>query len=680
MSFDSATEPSLLSDDLDHRANTAFGGRVVRKDLVRRVKVGANVPVYVLEYLLGKYCASDDPHAIEVGLKVVQETLTDNFIRPDEAQLAQANLKRRGKHRIIDKVQVRLVSSEDKYWAELANFGDRYLHIPEDIVYRYERLLQGGVWAQTDLVYSADDDQPKKRPFFIQSLRPIQVAEFSLDDYRDGRRSLSTNDWIDLLIRSIGMEPTFFDQRTKLMLLVRFIPMAERNYNLIELGPRGTGKSFVYREISPNAILISGGKTTVPQLFVNLSSGRMGLIGSWDTVAFDEVAGIEFSDTTVIQMLKDYMESGSFARGKEELPAEASLVFLGNLDLPAEELVKASHLFAGLPKAMIDPAFLDRVHFFIPGWQVPKMETRFFTTHYGFVSDYLSEAFRELRKQNFSDAFGAEFSLGAHLNARDEKAVRKTVAGLLKIIHPHGEWTRADLRDYLELALEGRRRVKEQLKKLAPHEYSQVDFSYIEKDTSRELWVEVPEQPRDALAELAIEANSGEHLQPSEHLKRPLGDLIEAGESATVEFKSSARWNYMAKMADKAIELEVIKTVAGFLNTRGGILLIGVADDGQVLGLDQDYKATQRADRDGYENWLTSIVEASMGKPPAALIDLSFEQVEGADVCRVQVAASPHPVYVEVKDDLWFYARLGNSTRRLNSREVVDYVAQHWRR
>ena len=325
-----------------------------------------------------------------------------------------------------------------------------------------------------------------------------------MDEYREPGRELTRDEWLDLVIRSIGMEPSHFDHRLKLFIVTRLIPMAERNYNLVELGPRGTGKSFVYRETSPNSILISGGKTTVPQLFVHLGTGRLGLLSMWDVVAFDEVAGMQFGDSTVVQMLKDYMESGSFARGKEELPAEASIVLLGNTDLPAETLVKTSHLFVDLPDAMIDAAFLDRLHFYLPGWEVPKMEQRFFTDHYGFVSDYLSEALRESRRTSFSDALENEFALGPHLNARDEKAVKKTVSGLLKILHPDGEWTRSELREYLEFAMDGRRRVKEQLKKLAPHEYAKTSFSYVDRDTGMESWVEVPEQPEEleAVAEV----------------------------------------------------------------------------------------------------------------------------------------------------------------------------------
>jgi len=391
---------STPMDALDRLANDAFAGRVVRKDLVRQVKVGANVPVYVLEFLLGKYCASDDPAAIATGLQVVNQTLQENFIRPDESEQAKAKLKQKGQHRLIDKVDVRLVASEDKFWAHLASFGDKYVHISEDVVYKYERLLGGGVWCQLDLLYNADDEEEKKRPFYIRALKPIQVAAFDMDEYLEARRRFTRDEWLDLVTRSIGLEPAHYDLRGKLLATLRLLPMVERNYNLIELGPWGTGKSFIFRESSPNSILISGGKVTVAQLFVNLSSGRVGLLGMWDVVAFDEVAGLEMSDSTVVNMLKDFMESGSFARGKDEVPTEASIVFIGNTSKPHQELVRSAHLFADLPKAMIDPAFLDRLHYYLPGWEAPKLEKRLFTDHFGLVSDYFAEALRQLRKQS----------------------------------------------------------------------------------------------------------------------------------------------------------------------------------------------------------------------------------------------------------------------------------------
>src|SRR6202171_6488698 len=661
-------------DDLDRLANDAYPGRVVRKDLVRQVKVGANVPVYVLEFLLGKYCASDDPAAIATGLAVVNQSLRDNFIRPDESEKTKAELKRKGRHRLIDKVDVRLVPSEDKFWAHLANFGDKYVHIPEDVVYKYDRLLGGGAWCQLDLVYNVSDEL-LKRPFFIAGLKPIQVAAFDMDEYLAGRARLNRDEWVDLAVRSIGLEPTQFDLRGKLLALLRLVPMAERHYNLIELGPWGTGKSFVYRETSPNAILISGGKVTVAQLFVNLSSGRIGLLGVWDAVAFDEVAGLEMSDSTVVNMLKDYMESGLFARGKGEARAEASVVLIGNTSKPPEELIATTHLFADLPKAMIDPAFLDRLHYYLPGGEVPKLEKRLFTSHFGFVSDYLAEALRQLRKKSYVGALDSDFALGAHLSARDERAVRKTVSGLLKILHPDGKWTHAELREYLEFAIEGRRRVKEELRKLAPHDYSKTAFSYVERDTGREVWVDLPEQSDTGKPEFVQEERPP--LDPAtRHMTT--ADLMRLGENARVEFKASARWNQHTDRRDDAIELGVVKTVAGFMNARGGTLLIGVNDDGGVIGLKKDLQLVEKHDLDRYENWMTTLLETTIGKPSITNVSLSFERFEGGDVCRIDVEPARMPVFVRGgKSGADLYVRLNNSTRLLNTSEAVDYIRTH---
>jgi ATP-dependent Lon protease len=484
----------MADAELDHKAADVFAGKVVRKDLVRKVKVGANVPVYVLEYLLGKYCATDDPAAIQAGLRLVNFQLAENFIRPDEANKAMFAVKDKGQGTYIDKIRVRSTERDD--WGEMANFGNRYLHVPDTLLRRYPRLLEGGIWAQINLEHRADEENEKNsHPFYVTDLKPIQLAGFELAEYIEGRGRFSTDEWVDLLIRSIGLEPTGLSQRLKLLLLARIIPMAERNYNLIELGPRGTGKSFVYRETTPYAILVSGGKTTVANLFYNMSTGKMGLVGLWDVVAFDEVAGIEFSDKTAIQILKDYMESGSFSRGREELGAEASMVYLGNINQPVDVLVKTSHLFAPLPDAMRDDmAFIDRLHAYLPGWEVPKMATGLLTEGYGFVVDYLAEAVRELRKQNFTDVIDAHFSLGSHLNARDARAVRKTVSGFVKLLHPDRQVTVDELRGYLELALEMRRRVKEQLKKLGSFEYYQTSFSYLDNNTMQEHFVGVPEE------------------------------------------------------------------------------------------------------------------------------------------------------------------------------------------
>ncbi len=481
--------------ELDKKVTSIFAGKVVKKDLVRKVKVGANVPVYVLEYLLGKYCATDDEVAIDAGLQVVNSILSENFVRPDEANKAQALVREKGKYTLIDKIKVRYLSHEDKYWAEFVNFGHNYVHIPEHYIREYDRLLMGGIWAQVEIRHEFDEEARGTRsPFWIDTLQPIQLGRFDIEEYRLCRKEFTTNEWIDLLVRSIGLEPTFFDQRTKLLFLTRLIPLCEHNYNLIELGPRGTGKSYAYQEISPYVILLTG-PTTVANLFYNMASRKMGLVGLWDAVAFDEVADLQKMPREVITTLKTYCESGTFARGREALSGMASIAFFGNTNQPVEVMVRTSHLFMPLPEVVReDMAFLDRLHFYIPGWEIPKMQTEFFTGHYGLIVDYLAEALRELRKYNFAEMLDHYFSLGSHLNARDVKAVRKTVAGLIKIIFPHAEVIKEEMEQILELALEGRRRVKEQLKKMGSFEYYKTSFSYIDNETREERFVGVPEE------------------------------------------------------------------------------------------------------------------------------------------------------------------------------------------
>src|SRR6516165_4807698 len=480
---------------LDQKATSVFGGKVVRKDLVRKVKVGANVPVFVLEYLLGKYCATHDPAAIDAGLRVVNNTLSSNFVRPDEANKAQSMVKDKGKHTFIDKVKVRYLAEDDKHWAELVNFGHKYVHIPEHYLRDFDRLLMGGIWAQIDIRHQYDEEAAGKRsPFWIDGLKPIQLATFDLDEYRDCRRQFTSDEWIDLLIRSIGLEPSHFERRLKILFLIRLLPLCEPNYNLVELGPRGTGKSYAYQELSPYVILLTG-PTTVANLFYNMATGKMGLVGIWDAIAFDEVADLQKMPKEVVTTLKTYCESGTFARGKDALSGMASLALFGNTNQPVEVMVRSSHLFAPLPDVIReDMAFLDRIHFYIPGWEIPKMRVEFFTAHYGFVVDYLAEALRELRKHNFPEVIDRHYSLGAHLNARDVKATRKTFSGLVKIVFPHGEYTKDELAEVLSIALEGRRRVKEQLKKMGSFEYHQTSFSFIDSESREERFVGVPEQ------------------------------------------------------------------------------------------------------------------------------------------------------------------------------------------
>jgi ATP-dependent Lon protease len=479
-------------DDLDNKANALFAGKVVRKDLVRKVKVGANVPVFVLEFLLGKYCASADELSIQMGMQVVNDTLANNYIRSDESGKAQSKVKENGRYSFIDKVKVRLVDSD--YWAEAVNFNNKFIHIPSQYVRDYERLLMGGVWAQLDLRFEYDEEGKGKNPFWIDKLVPIQIATFDLEEYRSVRREFTTDEWLDLIVRSMGYEPGEMSRRLKLLFLIRLIPLAERNYNLVELGPRGTGKSYVVQEISPYTALLTGG-STVATLFGHMNGRQKGMVQIWDVVGFDEVADLQKMPKEVITTMKTYCESGTFQRGQEAVAGDASIAMFGNTNQPIDVMVQTGHLFAPMPDSIRDDmAFIDRLHFYLPGWEIPQMRNKLFTDHYGFVVDYLAEALREMRKHNFTEMIDRHFSMGVHLNARDRKAVRKTVSGLIKILFPHGEVTQGELAEILELALEGRRRVKEQLKKMGSFEYYQTSFSYTLQENGEEKFVGVPEQ------------------------------------------------------------------------------------------------------------------------------------------------------------------------------------------
>ena len=488
-----ATDPNL--DDL---LNAHFAGRVVRKDLTKLVKEGANVPVYVLEYLLGNYCASNDPVVIEDGLATVKRVLAENYVRPDEAEKVKSTIRERGSLKVIDKVTVKLNEKRDVYEALLSNLGTKGVEIGPGTVRKYEKLLAGGIWSIITMQYFYEEGQ-KGSPFIIDALNPIQMPNMDMDELFAGRRQFTEAQWIDVLLRSCGYEPTHFDERTKWHLLCRLVPLVENNYNVCELGPRGTGKSHIYKEISPNSILISGGQTTVANLFYNLASRTVGLVGLWDVVAFDEVAGISFKDNAGVQIMKDYMASGSFARGRDQVNADASMVFVGNINQPVDTLVKTSHLLAPFPEAMIDSAFFDRLHAYIPGWEIPKMRPEFFTNQYGLIVDYLAAFLREMRKRNFGDAIDKYFKPGRDLNQRDTIAVRHTVSGLLKLLYPNEEYGKEAVRRCLEYALETRRRVKEQLKKIGGMEFYDVHFSYIDPETMEERFISVPEQGGGAL-------------------------------------------------------------------------------------------------------------------------------------------------------------------------------------
>ena len=505
-----ASSREIIKDKL--RQN--FDGKIVRKDLTKKIKEGANVPVYVLEFLLGQYCSSDDDEVIEQGVRNVKRILADNFVRPDEAQKVLSRLRSRGSHTIIDMVTVRLDIKKDCFFAEFSNLGLSNIPITDEYPEKYDRLLCGGIWCIVQLDYETEGDnnfgiidaegntlqskQKKQKdisPISIRKLTPIQMPHIDIEDLKQGRQAFTKEEWLDVMLRSIGMEPDELTYREKWLLLTRMIPLVENNFNLCELGPRSTGKSHLYKEISPNSILVSGGQTTVANLFYNMGRKTVGLVGLWDCVAFDEVAGIRFKDKDGVQIMKDYMASGSFARGKEEKAASASMVFVGNINQSVDVLLKTSSLFDPFPPEMgTDTAFLDRMHCYLPGWEIPKFRPEHFTNDYGFISDYLAEFIRELRKEQYGDAIDHYFRLGKNLNQRDTIAVRRMADGYLKLMYPDGNFTKEEVEEVLQISLEMRRRVKEQLKKLGGMEFYDVNFSYIDNETFEEHYVSVPEQ------------------------------------------------------------------------------------------------------------------------------------------------------------------------------------------
>lgn len=496
-------------DEIKQKLRRYFDGKIVRKDLTKKIKEGANVPVYVLEFLLGQYCSSDDDDVIAEGVENVKRILADNFVRPDEAQKILSLLRQKGSHTIIDMVTVTLNIRTDAYEAEFSNLGIGEIPISEIYPQMYDRLLVGGIWCIVQLSYTHEDDaedygsgytgkrskKEKFNPISIDKLTPIQMPNVDMEGLKEGRKYFSKEEWIDVLLRSVGMEPDVLKEREKWLLITRMLPLVENNFNLCELGPRSTGKSHLYKEISPNSILVSGGQTTVANLFYNMARHTMGLVGLWDCVAFDEVAGINFKDKDGIQIMKDYMASGSFARGKEEKAASASMVFVGNINQSVDVLLKNSSLFDPFPPEMgTDTAFLDRIHCYNPGWEIPKFRPNNFTDDYGFITDYFAGFVRELRKEQYGDALDKYFKLGRNLNQRDTIAVRRMVGGYIKLLYPDGEFTKEDVEEILRISLEMRRRVKEQLKKLGGMEFYDVNFSYIDNETFEEKFVSVPEQ------------------------------------------------------------------------------------------------------------------------------------------------------------------------------------------
>ncbi|MXY51051.1 MAG: protease Lon-related BREX system protein BrxL [Gammaproteobacteria bacterium] len=489
------TDQAFVLNDLDTLATESYPGLVVRKDLLRRMRSAFGVPAFVIEFLLGKYCTSTDEETIREGLEFVRETLASKYVKPDEREAVKSAIKQHTTFEIIDKISVRLIETHDKYWARLSNLDLDYINIEESDVRHYDRLFMGGIWAEVTLRY--DETYLFKgqiRPFFVANIRPIQLSSRKLDDFIEGRRRFTRDQWLDMMMRSMGYEPDhpYYTKRRKLHHIQRLVPFVEKNFNSVELGPRGTGKSFVYQQLSPYSHLVSGGQTTTAQMFVNLASGQRGLVCLWDVVAFDEAAGIRFTDKSGLNIMKGYMEDGAFSRGRDIITAEGSIVFVGNLDGDIETIVRTSNLFYPMPKEM-DTAFFDRIHAYIPGWEFQKTSDAAYTDHFGVVTDYLAEVFQELRKQSYADYAERFFDFGSHLGGRDQKAVRKIVSGLIKLLHPHGEVSKEETEEYLAYAMEMRRRVKEQLKKMGGLEYWDTNFSYTDNESRQETFVPLPE-------------------------------------------------------------------------------------------------------------------------------------------------------------------------------------------
>jgi len=509
-------------NEFDMKVLDSFPGKVVRKDLTTLMKKGANVPTYVLEYLLGMYCATDDEDSIEIGLNKIKKILSENYVRPDQSEYVKSKIKENGQYTIIDKITVVFDDREDKYIARFTNLRMDPFEVPSDLVVHNEKLLVGGIWCIVKIEYvgleqeNENDEQEafeedifgnKKRkkkikkkkskydsPFEIASLKPIQMPNLDLDEFREVRGNFTKEEWMTLLLRSAGYEPDELSEKEKLHYLLRFVPFVQKNYNLVELGPRGTGKSHVYSELSPYSILMSSGTTTVSNMFYNMSSRRVGLVGNWDCIAFDEVAGITQASGDMVQIMKNYMANGSFARGADSISSDASIAFEGNTFRSVADMMRTTNLFEPFPEAFNnDSAFFDRIHAYLPGWETPKLRSNLFTKSYGLISDCLSEFCHAMRKYDFTNSFSEYFALNDQFNTRDTIAVGRTFSGLAKLIYPNEIMDKEECREILEYSIECRRRVKEQLRKMTPSEFSDVNLGYIDMDSAEEIIVELPE-------------------------------------------------------------------------------------------------------------------------------------------------------------------------------------------
>ncbi len=676
-------------NELDVKINEHFPGLVVRKDLVKTVKGNAIVPTYVLEYLLGQYCATSDEASIQSGIETVKEILRKHYVHRNEAGLIRSVIKEKGRHKVIDKISVALNDRADCYEATFANLGIKKVMIDSDTVKKHPKLLVSGIWCIVDLEYMFCEEKGVV-PWILDSIKPIQLSHFDFDSYLEGRRQFTTEEWIDLLIQSIGFEPKMFDRRSKLLQLVRLIPYCERNYNLIELGPKGTGKSHIYSEFSPHGILISGGEVTVPKLFVNNSTGKIGLVGYWDMVAFDEFAGKnKRADSSLVDIMKNYLANKSFSRGIETLGAEASMVFVGNTKHPLPYMLQYSDLFGELPERYHDSAFLDRLHFYIPGWEIDIIRGEMFSEGYGFVVDFLAEILRTFRTYDFSDRYSQYFELRSDISTRDRDGINKTFSGLMKILFPHGESTKEEIEEILCFAIEGRKRVKDQLLKM-DNTYSEVRFGYF--DNGNESFVKTREEDQypeyytasykdSAQGQKKQDSDSGtQNGSPNDapitndQQTSLIEDLIQKGESTTLEFKSTLRFNIHAKKDDKEMGLTVMKSICAMLNTEGGTVLVGVQDDGTVLGIDSDHFPND----DKYLLHFGTLLKKHIGPEYTAHIRYGLVPSGEKKMLKIDCIQSSTPVYIRDGDDEDMYIRNGPANVKLSLKQAIDYQKKHF--
>lgn len=668
-----------------------FEGKVVRKDLTKLIKGNAVVPSYVLEYLLGQHCAIFDKDIIEKGLEKVKNIIKEHYVHRNEAELVKSTIKEKGQHKIIDRVTVELNDKTGCYEAKFSNLGLKKVLVETNYIKQHPKLLVGGVWCIIDLIYEYTEDT-KQVPWSINTLKPIQISHVDLDAYFESRKHFTTEEWIDILIQSIGMEPKMFSKRTKMLQLIRLIPFCERNYNLIELGPKGTGKSHIFSEFSPHGILISGGEVTVPKLFVNNATGKIGLVGYWDTVAFDEFAGKDKkSDKSLVDILKNYMANKSFSRGIESLGAEASLAFLGNTRQTLSYMLKHSDLFSDLPDKYYDPAFLDRLHFYIPGWEVDIIRGEMFTNSYGFIVDYLAEVLKKLRNDDYSNIYNRYFELHSDISTRDKTSINKTFSGLLKLLYPNQDASKEEMRYLLEFSIEGRKRIKDQLLKI-DKTYEEVNFSYtdLEDDVQKKVYTQEGIQYPSSFKK--VTSDGGGEVSSKDLAKRQKSDdgthktqindvelvreLINKGEGKNIEFKKSMRWDYHQNKLNKDLEHEVIKTIAAFANTNSGHLLIGVSDNRDIVGLKKDYSILgKKQNADGFKLQLGNILNNYLGKDIHSIIDAEILEIDGLEICFVKVGRSSKPVYV---NDDQFFIRGVASTEQLRSKNMIEYIKDHW--